>query len=50
MYLLCELLSSDFDEGSCDGLHVALVIVERHSTRADGVLVLVSVHALENTK
>ena len=47
VYLLGEPLSSDFDEGGCDGFHVALVIVERYAPGADRVLVLVSVHALK---
>jgi len=43
--LLGELGGLDFNEGGADGLHVGVVVVEHHSARTDGVLVLIRVDA-----
>ena len=44
-YLLGKFGCFDFDESCADCFHVRLNIVEHHSTRTDGILVLISVNA-----
>ena len=48
VYLFGKFWSFDFDKSCADSFHVRLKVVEDHSTRTDGILVLVCVDASIN--
>jgi hypothetical protein len=50
LYLLCELASLNLNKGSCHSTHVAPWVVERDTTGANRVFVLVCVNACQNTR